>query len=79
MSCKISSIPAEEVITFMNGISPLIGRAKVLADASQYLDGEPDALPCCIAIMETISELMGRADEELDRLSERLTRATADD
>ena len=49
----------------------------MLAEASQYLDGEPDALPCCVAILETITELMAKADEELDRLSELLTHATA--
>jgi hypothetical protein len=75
-SCQ-STILAEEVITFMNSLSPLLGRAKVLAEASQYLDGQPDALPCCIAIMESVAELMAKADEELDRLSEMLTCATA--
>jgi hypothetical protein len=76
MSCQNPTIPAEDVITFLNDLSPLVGRAKVLAEASQYLDGQPDALPCGIAILETITELMAKADEELDRLSELLTRAT---
>ena len=68
MSCP-PAISAEEVITFIDRISPLIGRAKTLAEASPFLDGEPDALPCCIAILEPITELMQRADAEVDRLS----------
>jgi hypothetical protein len=76
MSCLNPTIAAEQVIDFMNTISPLVGRAKVLGEASQYLDGQPEALPCAIALMETIAELMGRADQELDRLSHVVTRAT---
>src|SRR5881296_3764844 len=78
------TVPAEEVVTFLNDLSPLVGRAKVLAEASQYLargalraHGQPDALPCGIAILEAITELMAKADEELDRLSDFFTRATA--
>lgn len=78
MSCLNPTIPAEYVITCLNELSPLVMRAKLLAELSACVDGQPDGLRYTIAILETIGELMGRADQELDRLSDVVTRATAE-